>query len=164
MRNAVHSCFQKLLVKRVPLSETISLGSPCNQKTFWINKWTNFIVSRPFSVHPNRWTSFVRRSTITHMASKPDESGSPTMKSIDILDQGTLGIDKGMSRPYLLWRLTLFLAQILHVVTYNLTSLFKVGHQYDLSMRWIVLSTPMWPAAGTSCLADNTSTRIEDGT
>ncbi|MEE6511589.1 hypothetical protein FKM82_018216 [Ascaphus truei] len=70
-----------------------------------------------------------KRSMTTRIVSFPLESGSSTMKSIEIWFQGRSGIGKGRRRPAGLTRGTLLRAQVPHALTNSSTSLALSGHQ-----------------------------------
>jgi len=90
------TCFQKSEVNKVPLSDTILLGSPwgltiCQRK--WSAKSLGFMV--PW--HAMKCRIFVSWSITTHSASFLLLVGSAVMKSIDITSYGRWGSSSGIS-------------------------------------------------------------------
>jgi hypothetical protein len=83
-------CFQKWEANWGPRSETMVSGSPYKQKIFERNSSAR--PSASIVVEQGaKCRSFVRRSTTTHIASKPFELGRPVTKSMEMSRQGCCG-------------------------------------------------------------------------
>jgi hypothetical protein len=69
----------------------------------------------------------LNRSTTTMMASNPLDGGKLTMKSMDTLSHGPLGIGKGCNKPVYFLLRAQFCWQVKQVFTYSLALSFKLG-------------------------------------
>ena len=94
----VQSKAQKRETKCFPLSETMSAGVPCLVKIFCRKIFASCGESMSDLVGM-KWAILVSQSTTTNIVSKPLETGNHSIKSMDMEDQGLLGIGRKRSGP-----------------------------------------------------------------
>src|SRR5882672_7670283 len=82
-----------------PQSEVTWLGTPCFENT-WVMKSLASSGALTLSSVRLKIACFERRSTTTRIAVKADDSGSCSIKSIEIECQGQSGIGSCLRRPY----------------------------------------------------------------
>jgi hypothetical protein len=93
---------------------------------------------------------FVSRSTITNIASEFLKDGKSVMKSIEIEDQGCLGIGSGCRSPYGQCQGFFNLEQVSQDNTNSLTDFHIWGHQKSQRMSSNVLLNPKCPTVEKS--------------
>src|SRR3978361_2136128 len=85
-------------MNRDPLSDTMSVGSPCG-RMIYVTKLAARSSGFMVSLQATKCAIFVSLSTTTHRALHPSVVGSPVMKSIDIESHGLCGGVSGFSSP-----------------------------------------------------------------
>ena len=89
---------------------------------------------------------FERQSTTTRITVKAEDSGSCSMKSIEIKCQGQSGIGSCLSRPYGRCHGALTQEQVTQYLTKAWMSFRSPGQKTSRDTRLQVLDWPKWPA------------------
>jgi hypothetical protein len=121
-----HKARQNLLVNFGSRSKSMSFGRPWCLKTCVKNSLhVSSVVASSFV--GMKCAILLNRSTTTMMASNPLDGGKLTMKSMDTLSHGPLGIGKGYNKlAYFLLRVR-FCWQVKQVFTYSSALSFKLS-------------------------------------
>src|SRR5215471_1248669 len=98
MLSVWHKDFQNLDTKCLPRSDTMSDGAPCLENT-WRRKRRATPSVSTFLCVGMKSAIFVSRHTTTKIASKPSERGKPSMKSMEMDDQGCSGMGRNRRGP-----------------------------------------------------------------
>ena len=98
MCRAEHKSAQKRDMKCRPLSDTMSVGTPCFEKTCCTNSWASCGVVSVFNVGM-KIAILVKRSTTTKIESWLSLVGSPSIKSMESELHGRSGMGKNRRGP-----------------------------------------------------------------
>lgn len=112
------------LVKILSQSNTIALGGT-TEFYHLIQEYFSYLLSNVGMGQAYEIGIFCKLSTTTIMQSLPSDLGSPSMKSIEILSQGSPGTSKGCNSPGVATISDLHLLQVSQLNTNSITYLFS---------------------------------------
>lgn len=124
---ALQSSLQTWEMNCGPRSEMMSVGMPWMRKTWRTRSWAVSNADGNLDTW-TKWAALENLSMIEKITVLPSDGGRPVMKSMEMWDQGWLGVGSGWRRPAGGWLLLLFRAQVGQAATNSLIW-FRVGHQ-----------------------------------